>query len=283
MQQWFWGSDDSMRAHIRGIREMIRLAGGLNAFKDPVIAGIVILTDYEISCGFETDVCWQDAGPILADQIPIPTKWAKGFDSPLITSPTSFQTCGIDLGLCESSAKILDDVRFLMTSITDTPSQRNTTTKITSTATWLLKKLESVPRISSGNTDRTEKELILDAIRLAALVHCRSVADLTLISQLPEPCATQLEDLYTAMRKVSLTKWKKIAGIFLWIMLVLCPSTVSDRKGRYIRRKMAVAGLSIGFEDFPLGISYLRAFWLVQRWVVGQQQIPRESSAVESK
>lgn len=41
-EQWFWGSDDSMRAHQRGIKEMIRLAGGLSTF-DPVIAGITIL------------------------------------------------------------------------------------------------------------------------------------------------------------------------------------------------------------------------------------------------
>lgn len=73
------------------------------------------------------------------------------------------------------------------------------------------------------------------------------------------------------MRKVSLSRWKKIPGIFLWIMLVLCPSSKSDKRGRFIRRKMAVAGLSIGFEDFPLGISFLRAFWLVQRWIVAQR------------
>lgn len=43
VMEWFWGSDESMRAHVRGIREMIRLGGGLRAFQDPVILGIVVL------------------------------------------------------------------------------------------------------------------------------------------------------------------------------------------------------------------------------------------------
>jgi hypothetical protein len=43
VMEWFWGSDESMRAHMRGIKEMIRLGGGLKAFADPVILGIIIL------------------------------------------------------------------------------------------------------------------------------------------------------------------------------------------------------------------------------------------------
>ena len=31
---------------------------------------------------------------------------------------------------------------------------------------------------------------------------------------------------------------------------------------------MAVAGMAVGHEDFPLCMSYFRAFWMVQRWVV---------------
>ncbi|OIW22573.1 hypothetical protein CONLIGDRAFT_556809, partial [Coniochaeta ligniaria NRRL 30616] len=266
VMEWFWGSDESMRAHIRGIKEMIRLAGGLKAFQDPVILGIVVLTDYEISCGFETDVCWQDDGPFLADRIPVPSTWTRGFDSPLISSKASFEDSMVDLGLTEAAAKILDDVRFLVTSITDPPSEESTTLKIRSTACWILNKLEALPQASAGTTPGDD-DLIQDTIRLAALVHCRSIGNLTLISKLPQPSVSRLEELYTTMRKVSLTRWKKTPGIFLWIMLVLCPSAASDRRGRFIRRKMAVAGLSIGFEQFPLGISYLRAFWLVQRWI----------------
>jgi hypothetical protein len=30
---------------------------------------------------------------------------------------------------------------------------------------------------------------------------------------------------------------------------------------------MACTGMSIGLEDFNLGTAYLRAFWVVQRWI----------------
>ncbi len=46
--QWFWGTDDndaSMKAHMRGIRDMIGLGGGIRRFMatDPVAAAVVIL------------------------------------------------------------------------------------------------------------------------------------------------------------------------------------------------------------------------------------------------
>jgi hypothetical protein len=73
------------------------------------------------------------------------------------------------------------------------------------------------------------------------------------------------------MRKVALSRWKQIPGVFLWIMLVLCPGSKNDKKGRFVRRKMAVAGLSMGFDDFQASISYLRAFWLVERWITSNK------------
>jgi len=189
----------------------------------------------------------------------------------------------VDLGLTDAAAKILDDIRFLVTSITDPPSEKNTSLKVRSTASWILNKLEALPPAAAQRSTPGDDDLIQDTIRLAALVHCRSVVDATLISKLPQPSISHLDELYATMRKVSLTRWKKTPGIFLWIMLVLCPSAASDRRGRFIRRKMAVAGLSIGFEQFPLGISYLRAFWLVQRWIVGQQASLSSSKPVSSQ
>lgn len=61
-------------------------------------------------------------------------------------------------------------------------------------------------------------------------------------------------------------------GIFLWILLVACPSAGNDHQGRFLRRKMAVTGMSIGMEDFGLSIAQLRAFWKVQRWVAVEKE-----------
>jgi hypothetical protein len=39
-----------------------------------------------------------------------------------------------------------------------------------------------------------------------------------------------------------------------------------------MRKKMAVTGISIGFEGFNLGIEYLKAHWTVQRWIATERE-----------
>ncbi|KAG7123336.1 hypothetical protein HYQ46_010699 [Verticillium longisporum] len=73
VMEWFWGADDSMWAHLRGMKHMINLRSGLRGIKDIVGESIIILTDYEISCCFETELYLQSNDPVLLEEIPIPT------------------------------------------------------------------------------------------------------------------------------------------------------------------------------------------------------------------
>lgn len=41
--QWFWGTEESMRAHHRGIKELLRLCGGISGLIDPVHSSIMLL------------------------------------------------------------------------------------------------------------------------------------------------------------------------------------------------------------------------------------------------
>jgi hypothetical protein len=41
--QWFWGTDEIMRAHTRGIKELVRICGGLRGLNDVVGEAITIL------------------------------------------------------------------------------------------------------------------------------------------------------------------------------------------------------------------------------------------------
>ncbi|KAM0335529.1 hypothetical protein ACHAQA_000577 [Verticillium albo-atrum] len=273
VMEWFWGSDESMWAHLRGMKHMINLRSGLRGINDIVGESIIILTDYEVSCCFETELYLQSNDPVLEEKIPIPTSWPEGFDCPLITSRTTFDDVKDRLGLTVTAAKILDDVRFLTTSITETDGGPASVRKIQSTAAWLHSRLSKTPGRVEGageteGTEGSEAEHIEEAVRLAALIYSWAISSVAQISGFRN--GRVLEQAYQAMRRVNLTRWKGLPGIFLWIMLVAAPSTKQDTKGRFIRRKMAVAGLSIGFEDFGLGISYLRAFWLVQRWIARQ-------------
>ncbi|KAM0287022.1 hypothetical protein ACHAQH_000707 [Verticillium albo-atrum] len=279
VMEWFWGADDSMWAHLRGMKHMINLRSGLRGINDIVGESIIILTDYEISCCFETELYLQSNDPVLQEEIPIPRSWPDGFDCPLITSRATFDDVKDRLGLTTTAAKILDDVRFLTTSITEADGRPASVRKIQSTAAWIHSRLSKTSgrgeNQGKGAAEETghhgsgsEAEHIEEAVRWAALIYSWSISSLSQISHFRDSRA--LEQAYQAMRRVSLTRWKAIPGIFLWIMLVAAPSTKQNTKGRFIRRKMAVAGLSIGFENFGVGISYLRAFWLVQRWIARQ-------------
>ena len=214
---------------------------------------------------------------MLEDEIPVPTTWPKGFDYPMIPSKTTFREIAAQLSINDRTAKILDDVRSLATAITDPGSKSLDRVEAQAEAARLLKPLEEELGDDKGaKSDDTEEGLIYETIRLAAVILYRSIKLVTLISKLPEPSVTDLENLYLAMSKVSLKRWKQTPAIFLWFMLVLCPSCRSDRKGGFVRRKMAVAGLSMGFEHFSLSISALRAFWLLQRWIVANQRLVEE-------
>ncbi|OLN92824.1 hypothetical protein CCHL11_06700 [Colletotrichum chlorophyti] len=264
VMEWFWGGDESMFAHMRGIKRMIRLRKGMRGLGDIVGESIIILTDYEIACAFETELFWQENDPVLDEKMPTPESWADCYDSPLLTSPTSFESIAEKLGVCSSTAKILDDVRFLTVSVTSASASSASKTKIRSTASWLYEKLQNMPALRP--TARTkEREWILETVRIAAIIYSWAIKSTRQISRFEDN--VMLEEAYLAVTMVSMTTWKRIPGIFLWIMLVAAPNAAPDAKGRFVRRKMAVTGLSIGFEDFVLGISYLKAFWSVQRWI----------------
>ena len=82
---------------------------------------------------------------------------------------------------------------------------------------------------------------------------------------------TQLLSLLDKISAVGLARWKEIPGVFLWILLVSCPSAGNDLQGRFLKKKMAVTGMTIGMEDFRLAIGCLRAFWKVQRWIARER------------
>lgn len=66
-----------------------------------------------------------------------------------------------------------------------------------------------------------------------------------------------------------LSSWNQILGIFFWVLLVACPGSGDDLQGKWLKKKMAVAGMAVGLKDFGLSISCMRVFLKVQRWCDG--------------
>jgi hypothetical protein len=168
------------------------------------------------------------------------------------------------LGLDTSSADILNDVGFLTTCITSS-SVNSSSDRIQATASWLNNRLKALPAVEE-TSDISRTELVYRIICSVAMTYSSCIMSLTPFTGVYDDL--KLEELYFNVMKVGLERWREIPGIFLWILLVICPSVGDDKKGRFFKHKMAVTGMSIAMEDFNLATAYLRAFWRVQRWVV---------------
>jgi hypothetical protein len=153
-------------------------------------------------------------------------------------------------------------------SITSANETQTSVSELQSAASWLQKQLEAIPVLITVS-GIPESELILEIIRRSAVVYSKCIATLS-----PFTNAYMQSELLEILEKISavgLERWKEMPGIFLWILLVVCPSSGNDLQGRFLRKKMAVTGMSIGMEDFGLAIACLRAFWKVQRWIANER------------
>ncbi|KAK3331579.1 hypothetical protein B0T19DRAFT_83292 [Cercophora scortea] len=284
--EWFWGEDESMWAHLRGMKELVHARRDDVAMMDPLFSAVLVLVDYATACCFESDLYVQD-GTASRKAAPFPTVLSS-YDQlvcPLAEYPKQFVDLAATLGLSADAARILDDVQSLTVRIIAPQSRkdRSKASKIRKTALWMHQSLAAWTAILDKDV-RSEDHGVVKTILLAGLVYTESIMTLLPISQVKsEACA---KELYTNIRTTPAARWKGMPGVFLWVLLVATPHTSSpasrhdsDRELRrkYLRRKMATGAQAVGQEDFGLAISYLRAFWLVQRWIAEESDAERQS------
>jgi hypothetical protein len=226
-------------------------------------------TDYELACCFECDLSMQGLNPNRDMDPPIPLSYDESLKCPLISSPTTFAQIRETLNLSLATAEILDNVRFLTLSITSS-DQQPSTSKIQSTASWIHQRLEVIPIPTIP--EPSERELILTILRTTALTFTHCISTLSPFTNAYTPSA--LSSLLSQISSIPLNRWKRIPGIFLWVLLVACPSAgnVDEVQGRWLKKKMAVTGMTIGMSDFGLAIGGLRGFWKVQRWIARERK-----------
>ncbi|KAH8594979.1 hypothetical protein B0O99DRAFT_687293 [Bisporella sp. PMI_857] len=263
--EWWWGTPESLWAHMNGIREMIHLQGGMDKFPDPTLSLVLTLTDLELACGYERELFFDYPPPPPSDSParppPASLPPAISLSSPLLAFPTTFKDNISAFKLTPEAADILDDVSFLSTSLTSTQPPP-TTNKVISTASWLHSRISSLP-IQPSKKNSSEAA-VADTIRLCAIVYTSCISTLTPFASPPPVSLSLLPIIKKNIAKVPLARWKEIPGVFLWVLLVICPSCAvgDDIEGRRLRKMMAVTGMAIGLEGgFATGIAYLRGFW----------------------
>ncbi|ROT35302.1 hypothetical protein SODALDRAFT_61124 [Sodiomyces alkalinus F11] len=167
--EWYWGEMRDVRAHLRGLREMIRLRGGFaHLGMDGFLAKNAIAHDVSISVAHETIPFLQD-GPEFAFENPDNNPLKTSHNSPLVGYLPSFSESSHLLGLHPATARILDDMRFLFNAVLwlpehPTPQQLR---KVKTTSEWMhnrllhLNPITGSPHPSSRRPSPSEEETSL--------------------------------------------------------------------------------------------------------------------------
>ncbi|KLU85429.1 hypothetical protein MAPG_04455 [Magnaporthiopsis poae ATCC 64411] len=161
--EWFFGEPEVVRAHLKGLREMVRLRGGFPSHGvGALVTKVALVDDFAIAW-------WLEDGPTMDkgrsdgfdfDYVePAREHFKVRYGSPLARlgrggsggAPT-FASCEDALGLHPATASILDDLRFLISLAlalpTDpTPEQER---KVKSTATWIYNRISRLNSESPG-------------------------------------------------------------------------------------------------------------------------------------
>lgn len=167
LDEWYWGDTDDLRAHMRGLREMIRIRGGFQDLgMDGLLAKMVIasvspppkllplpvltMDGYSYDIGIAVA---HEAKPFLGNGIEfdfednraIPYRVAH--NTPLANNLPAFSTSAEALGLHQTTASILDDVRFLINAVMSLPEDPDPVDlqKIASTSDWIYKRISMLP------------------------------------------------------------------------------------------------------------------------------------------
>jgi hypothetical protein len=204
----------------------------------------------------------------------MPETYPYAYQCPVFQRGPSFHEIRSALELSPATASILDDVRYLSTSILSLSSSSPTLSKdqyiklsntIKSHASHIHDKITEIPTLIPLPTSPVQ-DLVFETIRLTSLAYISCLSTCTPFSQAFSP--PQRKILYDTLLRVSLSAWKKIPGIYLWVLLVICPGSGEDEAfGRLLRRNISVTAIFVVFQDLGLAMGCLEGFWEIQRWI----------------
>lgn len=185
VNEWCWGETNDLRAHLRGLREMIRLRGGFRSLGlhglisklaityvslstylystvvNPPIGVFMVIcgcgrgsnnvflptsSDNSIALSFEVPPFLQDGREFeLLDSARVPLRLSH--NTPLVSQLPRFAECADALKLHPTTASILDDMRFLISTVLalpDEPSAKELQ-KVATTSAWIHDRISNLP------------------------------------------------------------------------------------------------------------------------------------------
>jgi len=211
--------------------------------------------------------CSFDREPSFGHHVEDQTAGSVCMSTPLLASESRFSAHLDELHISEETAMILDDMRFLTTSIIKLgnldPLEQDLS-KLLATSTWIRDRICS---LSDGNdtTISSPESLIHCSCRTVALIYCKAIVERIPLSQACTP--EDISSLWGTMWQVTLTRWKAIPGIFIWIILSAHQAAQDTAYGRFLKSMLKTSSLYMALEDWNLVDGALMTFIELQRWL----------------
>lgn len=196
----------------------------------------------------------------------IPTK--MGLASPLYKASLPLQAEIDSWGVDDTSAQILDDMQFMISSIHGYLSGGHGDGDCQA---WFLRanrirrRIDSLPQISTLNKETALETIIYECCRLTAVIYCRAILTYTPFSLACQP--GDLDKLYLGMGLVPCTYWKKICGTWLWMLCAINPAARYRYEGLRLRMFLKNCTSALGLIDWQILVNTMEGFLSVQRWI----------------
>jgi Fungal specific transcription factor domain len=275
--EWYWDGHIIVERHKKGLKETIRLRGGLDdlgisGFVKGMVFQYVVSpkkllnsnfsrsSDYYTACSYDIEITFPH--PVSAQpQHPVE------LSIPFVQAERDFSNCAQELQLSKETAMILDDMRFLLLALlhyAEKSASQQEQMKIGTTAIWIRDRITSLPDGSAVDSPLAA-DYVYKSCRIALLIYRKAIIERTSLSRI---CTLQqLDHIWANMWLVKLSRWKRIPGIFLFILLSAVSAAEKAPYGKFMKRMLKGASIFMGIDHFELTDAALMAFVKLQRWL----------------
>jgi hypothetical protein len=185
----------------------------------------------------------------------------RSFDSPLFLSSGSFADKVKTGELLSITARILDEMTYIISQVINYCHSQNPDVEWNSllmTTISIRDHIGSLPSASKIGFATTD-DFIYECVRIVALINC-----------LPFSVACRQEDhehLFTAISRVSPSRWKRLSGVWSWVLLTMNPRARDLQDGIHLRYLMRFCACSHALGEWQTHVNIMEAFLAMQRWI----------------
>lgn len=194
--------------------------------------------------------------------------------TPLLYSQVTFSNVSTELKLTVETACLLDEMGFLIQTVIRqlhrVPNQLESM-KLEKTALWVRNRISILPE--GNDSHLLSKDFLYKSCRIASLIYCKAITERIPLSR---ACTIQdLNALWINMWQITLTRWKQIPGIFLFVILSANQAAQTTPHGRLLKSMFKASSSYIALDYWDVADGALMSYLKLQTWL-GNTEVDEE-------